>query len=254
MGMGKDIEVLIEKLSTYYRDLQDIEYECGQAIRTIKGKSREKLKFPRSILCNCYIQAFLETGIFPEKKIKFKDLVALSPIDKVDKNAAYIVERQAGDMVKFLDALHCLIDDSRQNYPHDDPISADPTREGLPPQPIVLRNIGHLCFVIETTIKQLAAHAQQVHLKMKGAKGGAAARRMYTIESLKKVKSALERFGGIDGFKNRNKRPEEYCSLSQDEIYFQIGKIVYLSPERVKPLISNLRKSSKNKTLAVYNP
>lgn len=235
--MSNDYDLLTAKFESYYRDLHDIRYLCGQAVRTITGKPRKQVDYPRKGISQ-HVEDFLKTGVWD----KSLNCLPVAPIKKADKNAAYIIEHEVNNIIKFLDSISILINESRLHeiLPLDDLTSAGLSRDDFP-LTLKIQNPIDLCFAIETTIKQLAAHAQQVHIKMKGVKGGAEGNNAKTEESLEKVKSALGSFGGIDGFKNRDKRPEQYRSFSQEDIYLEIGERIELSPERIKKLIGKLR-------------
>ena len=232
--MSIDHVLLTAKFESYYRDLHDIKFLCGQAIRTIKGKPRKQVDFPHKSITQ-HLENFLKTGVW---NISINCL-PVTPLKKADKNAAYIIEREANDIIKFIDNINSLVGDQTLDSPILTCLSQDEF-----PKPLEIKNLAHLFFAIESAIKQLAAHAQQVHLRMNAVKGGAAARKMYTEKSLKRVKSALDDFGGIDGFRNCDKRPEQYRTSSNEEIYFHIGDTVNLSPERVKTLIGSLIKAT----------
>jgi hypothetical protein len=229
--MKNDYDLLTAKFESYYRDLHDIKYLCGQAVRTITGKPRKKMQYSHREFFH-HVKDFYETGVWD----KLRNSLPIQPIEEVDKNAASVIECTTNDILRFLDHI-CFLTDNRKV--HDILHTDDLTKLHLP---LEIKNIAELCFAIETTIKQLAAHAQQVHIKMKGVAGGAAARNEYTDESLKKVKSALEGFGGIGGFSNRDNRPAAYSRFSQEKICTKIGNQVGLSPEHVKKLIGKLRK------------
>jgi hypothetical protein len=225
-----DYNMLSTKFESYYRDLHDIKYLCGQALRTITGRPRKKVDFPCKRIPQ-HVEDFLITGVW-DKSI---NCLPVTPLKKADKNSAYIIECEANDIIKLLDKITSLVNAKIL----DDPILAGLSRDEFP-KPVEIKNLAHLFFAIESTIKQLAAHAQQVRVKMNSVKAGAAARKIYANDSLERVKSALDSFGGIEGFRNSDKRPEQYRNLSKDKIYDEISVKVNLSPERVKSLIGNL--------------